>query len=129
MEQFYNDLAQFNSDGLLDQGEIDQLTKVYNTTVDGLAKQYDQIKQIAGLSDTNTASTNSLVGAIKGMTEQSAELLAGQFGAQRLTLVQIMSISTQQLNQLVLISNYAADIPNIKAVLQQMNSNGIKIRA
>lgn len=128
MEQFYNELAQFNSDGLLDQGEIDQLTKVYNTTVDGLAKQYDQIKQIAGLSDTNTASTNSLVGAIKGMTEQTGELLAGQFGGLRLTAASQLSIATQQLQQLNMIATYTADIPNLLALWRQINNTGIKIK-
>jgi hypothetical protein len=128
MEQFYNQLAAFNTDGLLDVGEIDQLKTIYNNTVDSLAKQYDQIKQISGLADNNSSNVNSLQGAIKGMTEATAELLAGQFGGLRLTAVQQLQIATQQLNVLNNIMAFTADIPNMLALWRQINVNGLKIR-
>jgi hypothetical protein len=44
------------------------------------------------------AGGNSLAGAIKGMNEQTAELLAGQLGAMRMIGIESMAIMRQNLD-------------------------------
>ena len=96
-----------------------------------LLQQYKQIQNalsFSGINSDSSSNQNTLKGATNDLTENTGELIAGQFGAFRITNMQILQNATQQLNQLVLLTNYAADIPNVKAILRDMQTNGIKIR-
>jgi hypothetical protein len=79
-------------------------------------------------ADTASANQNSLIGATGGATEQTTKLLAGQLGGQRLTLVQMMNISTQQLQQLNQITINTSYILSVDSRLREMQANGIKIK-
>lgn len=126
----YQELADLNKDGTLSAGDIAKFTTDAQNALTPLVDQFNILKQAASsvFADTTAANQNSLIGAASSATEQTTELLAGQMGAQRLTLVQIMNISTQQLQQLNMIATYTADIPNLLALWRQINNNGIKIK-
>ncbi len=130
IQSIYDQIGQLNSDGSLDAIDISQIKANYNATLSALLDKFNAVKQAAGsiFSDTASSSQNALTGSTSQATEQTTEILAGQMGALRITAAEHLQIATQSLNQLVLITNYAADIPNIKEILRQMNTNGIKIR-
>ena len=107
----------------------------------GLAKQFDdgltaaqQEAKTAGLDifqSTNNATsvTNSLAGQIKGITEDQANLLAGQFGGLRLTAIDQLKAAQQSNVYLSDIVFNTAMILQVKESLQRMELQGIKIRA
>jgi tape measure domain-containing protein len=99
LTDFFNEFADLSeSDGQLTQGEINTLKGVYNSIIDNAAAQFDQLQQIAGLNLSSQAGQgNALNGAIKGITEQQADLLAGQFAGLRLTAIDILSVTRNQL--------------------------------
>ncbi|MEO6610749.1 MAG: tape measure protein [Chitinophagaceae bacterium] len=99
LTDFFNEFATLTeSDGQLTQGEINTLQGVYNSIIDNAATQFDQLQQIAGLNlSSQSGQGNALSGAIKGITDQQADLLAGQFNALRLTAIDILAVSRNQL--------------------------------
>lgn len=129
-EPLYQELANLNSDGTLDSADIAKFTNDAQGALAPLIDQFNALKQAASsvFTDAATGGQNSLIGANSGTTEQTSELIAGQMGAQRLTLVQMMNISTQQLQQLTMIATYTADIPNLLALWRQISNNGLKIK-
>ncbi len=78
-------------------------------------------KKIAGDED------NSLTGAIKGMTQQQAELLAGQFGGLRITAFEQLAIAKSQLNTLNMIANNTSLLIQVEAYLRKIHVSGVKI--
>lgn len=99
-----NFLDQFSAasqtDNTLTTAEIDQLQTLYNSIINNASAQFDQLQQISGLNlgGGSSSQTNSLTGAIKGMTETQAELLAGQFGGLRLTALDHLNVGRRQLD-------------------------------
>jgi hypothetical protein len=88
-QQLFDLLATYNQDGIITQDEVDKFKDASADTISKITQQFDQLKQLSSLDFTgNSSNTNSLQGAIKGMTEQTAELWAGQMGAQRMTMVE-----------------------------------------
>lgn len=100
LKEFYEEFAAASqTDGQLTAGEIEQLQNLYNSIITNAQAQFDQLQQISGLNiSQNGASSNSLTGAIKGITEQQAELLAGQFGGLRITALEQLSVARRQLD-------------------------------
>ena len=73
------------------------------------------------------AGGNTLAGAIKGMTEQQAELLAGQFGGLRMTAIQQLQVMN---NSLIVFNRIEANTFNLvemRSILRSINNNGVKI--
>lgn len=100
-EQF---AAASQSDSQLTNSEIDNLNQVFNDIINNANTQFAQLQQIAGLNFGSSGSKgNSLTGAIKGITEQQADLLAGQFGGLRITALETLGVSKGQLTALNLI--------------------------
>ncbi len=102
LKAFFQDFADASeSGGQLDSSEVTRLRDQFNGMITNFNQQFQQIQQVAGIGFAGTgSSTNSLSGAIKGMTEQQAELLAGQFGGLRLTAIEILVVSRNQLSTL-----------------------------
>lgn len=87
----------------LTQTEIADLQSRYNQIIENAAKQFDQLQQIAGVNFSSSSSAagssnNTIQGSFKAITEDTANLLAGQFGGLRLTNVGILNVSTEQLS-------------------------------
>lgn len=108
MEAFFEQFAAAAESGdALTAPEIEELKKVFNSSMEDLNKKFEQLRQITGIdlsAGTNNAS-NSLAGAIKGITEQQAELLAAQFGGLRLATLEVQRLNSQMLSELTSIQN------------------------
>jgi hypothetical protein len=86
------------SDNTLSQSEIDNLHNTFNAIIANADQQFQQLQQISGLNLGGGSSTaNSVIGGIKSMTEQTAELLAGQFGGLRITALDQLNVARQAL--------------------------------
>lgn len=110
LNDFFDEFAAAaESDNQLTSGEVSQLNQMFNNIISNANEQFQQLQQIAGINfNSGSAATNSLTGAIKGITEQQAELLAGQFGGLRITALDALSVSRQQLTALGKIENNTA---------------------
>lgn len=125
-DQFAKDAE---SDGILTTSEIAQLRASYNATIEASRKQFDQLQQISGINfNSSDASANSVSGAIRGITQQQGDLLAGQFGGMRLSLIDQLNIAKSNLNILNQIANNTAFLINIDATLRKFDINGIKVK-
>jgi hypothetical protein len=103
LKDFFEEFANLSdSDGQLTQGEIDQLQQMYNTIINNASDQFDALQKVAGLNITGqNAGANSLTGAVKSITEDTANLLAGQIGGLRLTAMDQLNVSRTQLTALI----------------------------
>lgn len=118
----------------------DDLTSFF-TQYAGLTDEFDkQLKdaqaaaEAAGLqlfqnANDATSGANSLAGAFKGMSEQTADLLAGQFGGMRMTGVQQLALMNNQLNVLNRIADNTEFLRSLNANLAYMKNIGVKIVA
>lgn len=129
LQDFYNQFADFSaSDGVLTSDEVDQLKKVYNDIITNFSNQVDNLQAISGLNLSGASgATNSLAGAIKGITEDQAELLAGQFGGLRITAMDQLNMATRQFQVLQDIQRDTSNLPEMKDILRYFKLNGIKI--
>lgn len=129
--------ASFGQTG--DMNWADDLADFFNQ-YGGLTDQFNeqleaaqQAAEQAGLDifknqDPNSNS-NNLQGAISGMSEQTAEILAGQFGAIRVNSSQQLQIMTQQLTIFNNIERNTAQLFSIDNRLRMLETQGIKIRS
>jgi hypothetical protein len=134
IKEFFEEFAAASeSDGQLTSGEIAELKNVFNNIIGTASQQFEELQKIAGLNINSLGSgTNSLTGAIKGITEQQAELLAGQFGGLRLTAIDILAVSRQQLTVLNGIQiNTATTVVRLQTIIDKMvyyyETRGVKM--
>lgn len=123
---FYKKFAELSqaSGGALSADQITQLRNLYNSDINQFVSQIQQLQQISGGALGGTlGAANSLTGAIKGMTEQTAELLAGQFGGLRITAIEQLTISKQGLSLFESIqSNTANMVSRMDTLLSKFDS-------
>lgn len=125
LQEFYQQFAAASqSDNTLTAGEIEQLRTLYDTIIGNAQAQFDQLQQISGLNLTTGSSTsNSLTGAIKGITEQQAELLAGQFGGLRITALEHLAVGRRQLENLNQIQvNTSLTVARLVSLIEKFNA-------
>jgi len=127
---FYKQFSEFaQSDAVLTASEIDELKRQYNAMIADVGKQFDQLQQVTGMTVGSTQSnSNSLSGAIKGMTEQQAELLAGQFGGMRMTAIDQLNIATRSLQVHQQIEANTRRLHEIGDLLRRVELNGLKVK-
>lgn len=136
LKEFYDQFASFSqSDGILTQQEIEQLRNNFAGIIKNAGDQFDQLQQITnvGFTGSGSAGGNSLTGAIKGITETQANLLAGQFGGLRLTAMDILSVAKSQLEiQNKIQINTALSAERMAVVIERMQyyyeTVGVKIK-
>lgn len=106
-EQFAIDAQ---SGGGLDTTEVSNFTESINKTISDAALFAEQIQKATGVSLDNATQSNqnSLSGAIKGITAQQADLLAGQMGGLRLTALDQLHVAQSSLRNLQNIDNNTA---------------------
>lgn len=133
LKAFYEEFAANSaSDGVLTAGEIEELKKKFTDIIGNAATKFEDLKKITDLDFSATAgggatSPNSLSGAIRGITEQQADLLAGQFGGLRLTAIDQLKMATQSLGVLQEISFYTQNLITMNKTLTDFKINGIKL--
>lgn len=99
LDNFYKQWAESAKDGMTPE-ELTALNASFNEGIDNASAAWQAIvaqAKAAGIdlmnevdSETATASKNSLKGAIQGITEDTASLLAGQFNAIRINVIGIL---------------------------------------
>lgn len=125
-DQFAADAESGNS---LDLTEIDRLRQLYNSIIDNASQQFQQLQDIAGLNFGSMSSSggSTVSSAIRGMTEQQAELLAGQFGGLRITASEALKVAQSQLAALANIEVNTYRLHKIADILKRLEDNGIKV--
>lgn len=85
LKEWYRQFAAASeSGGVLTEQEISELENAYNSIVEGARQRFDEMQRIANLDFSgDVAGREGLQGAIKGITEETAGLIAGQFTAMR----------------------------------------------
>lgn len=97
LDEWYREFAKL-SEGGLNADEIAKLRASYMQIANNAGKAFEELKNIAGIDFGELANdANSLSGAIKGMSEDTASILAGQFNALRINSAEHLNVSRQAL--------------------------------
>lgn len=137
LDNLEKDMGYWNGDDFvfdgLTQAEIDRFKSAVgaaSSNFNQALKQYEEIFKDMGLDDTD----ESLTGAAKGISEESANILAGQMNAIRINQLDMAAIMRQQLQQLNQIAvntgynKYLSRIERIITILEQ-NQSGNTLRS
>lgn len=119
LTDFYAKYADYAaSNNSLDQSEINDLKKDWDTIVQTSLQAYDNMQQITGQALTSSALANkSLTGSIQGMSEETASVLAGQFNALRITQADSLMVCRNQLFELTAIkANTGATVEELRII-------------
>ena len=84
MQKLQDALYEMMGDGILSADERKTFQDMYMKVVSSSQEYMDMINQAGVNISTSTSSANSLSGAIKGATQESIDLLGGQFGGMRM---------------------------------------------
>ena len=101
LKPLYEDMSEVLNQGVdnLDENKVNQIAQQFNQVFRTSSKKLENLSKQLGtnLYDENAQQTshNSLKGAVKGITEQQADLLAGQFGGLRLAQLETNKINKQ----------------------------------
>lgn len=97
LDEWYREFAKL-SEGGLNADEIAKLRASYMQIANNAGKAFEELKNIAGIDFGELANdANSLSGAIKGMSEDTASILAGQFNALRINSAEHLNVARQAL--------------------------------
>lgn len=90
IKKFYEQFAEMSeSDGMLTESEIKQLQEMYTRIVENAEAQFENLQKISGLDFSTSeeeTSDNSLKGAFAKASQESIDLIGGQFGAMRVAM-------------------------------------------
>ncbi|AQW96635.1 hypothetical protein BBD31_01420 [Elizabethkingia anophelis] len=117
-------------------GSFDGLTKeereaIKQQGVDAMKKYTDALKEYEDLFGAASGSASSLEGAIKGMSEQTADLLAGQFNAIRINvgeILKVINVGQEHAKQnLFILSQIKGDTSNLIQIRKDISELNSKI--
>jgi hypothetical protein len=92
-KDFYKKFAEFSKDGL-NAGEIDKLKADYMAIAENGKAYAESMAQVTGIDfSKKTKEAGGTAGAIKGITTDQADLLAGQFGGLRISMIDLVGVS------------------------------------
>jgi hypothetical protein len=129
LKEFYDQFAEdAESDGVLSEEEIRKLRENFNSIIAAAGERFEELQQITGGALPGGSGGSNLSGAIKGITAQQADLLAGQFGGLRLTALEQLNTAIQGLRSLQNIEIYTANLVEVKAILSRLELTGIKVK-
>jgi hypothetical protein len=130
LKDFYDQFAGMaQSDNKLTAAEIERLRTIYNSIISNAATQFDQLQQLTNINLSGAGgSGNTLAGAIKGMSEQQADLLAGQFNGLRLTAFDQLNVAKASLLTLNQIENNTASmLVTMNGYYSKWDRTGLKV--
>lgn len=130
LKEFYNQFAvDAESDGILTEAEVAALQQRFDDIIGAAGKRFEELKKITNVDFTGDSGTGkSLSGAIRGITEQQADLLAGQFGGLRITALEHLRVGQQKLIVLQKIEYNTARLHDAVRILQDFQLNGLKVK-
>lgn len=129
LDKLEKDMGYWNGDDFvfdgLTQAEIDRFKSAVgaaSSNFNQALKQYEEIFKDMGLDDTD----ESLTGAVKGISEESANILAGQMNAIRINQLdtnEVLRQSLQALNTIAINTAYNKYLSRIERIITIMESN------
>lgn len=120
LNDFYSQFAKL-SEGGLTKDEIAQLRTAYTAIAENAAKAFEELKSITGIDFSSiTEDANSLSGAIKGMSEETANILAGQFNALRINSAEHLNVSRQALLHQIKTAQNTEDTVRMLALINNL---------
>lgn len=129
LDQLKKDMGYWNGDDFvfdgLTQAEIDRFKSAVgaaSSNFNQALKQYEEIFKDMGLDDTD----ESLTGAAKGISEESANILAGQMNAIRINQLdtnEVLRQSLQALNTIAINTSYNKYLSRIERIITILESN------
>lgn len=137
LDQLEKDMGYWNGDNFIFDGLSDEEITRFKASVGAATANFNNAMQLyedlfkeMGLDDTD----ESLTGAVKGVSEETANILAGQMNAIRINQLDMAAIMRQQLQQLNQIAvntgynKYLSRIERIITILEQ-NQSGNTLRS
>ena len=137
LDQLEQDMGYWNGDDFIFDGLSDEEIARFKASVGAATANFNNAMQLyedlfkeMGLDDTD----ESLTGAVKGVSEETANILAGQMNAMRINQLDMAAIMRQQLQQLNQIAvntgynKYLSRIERIITILEQ-NQSGNTLRS
>lgn len=129
LDKLEKDMGYWNGDDFvfdgLTQAEIDRFKSAVgaaSSNFNQALKQYEEIFKDMGLDDTD----ESLTGAAKGISEESANIIAGQMNAIRINQLdanEVLRQSLQALNTIAINTAYNKYLSRIERIITIMESN------
>lgn len=129
LDNLKKDMGYWNGDDFVFDGltkaEIDRFKSAVgaaSSNFNQALKQYEEIFKDMGLDDTD----ESLTGAAKGISEESANILAGQMNAIRINQLdanEVLRQSLQALNTIAINTSYNKYLSRIERIITIMESN------
>lgn len=120
LDEWYKNFAKL-SEGGLTADEVQQLRDAYMTIANNAEQYFENLREITGLTfDNPNGADGGLTGAIKGMSQETAELLAGQLGAIRINVADIAAYMAER--NIVINPNIEGfDISSINTLMASSN--------
>jgi DNA repair exonuclease SbcCD ATPase subunit len=129
LDNLEKDMGYWNGDDFVFDGltkaEIDRFKSAVgaaSSNFNQALKQYEEIFKDMGLDDTD----ESLTGAVKGISEESANILAGQMNAIRINQLdanEVLRQSLQALNTIAINTSYNKYLSRIERIITILESN------
>lgn len=129
LDNLEKDMGYWNGDDFVFDGltkaEIDRFKSAVgaaSSNFNQALKQYEEIFKDMGLDDTD----ESLTGAAKGISEESANILAGQMNAIRINQIdanEVLRQSLQALNTIAINTSYNKYLSRIERIITILESN------
>lgn len=129
LDKLEKDMGYWNGDDFvfdgLTQAEIDRFKSAVgeaSSNFNQALKQYEEIFKDMDLDDTD----ESLTGAVKGISEESANILAGQMNAIRINQLdanEVLRQSLQALNTIAINTSYNKYLSRIERIITILESN------
>jgi flagellar biosynthesis/type III secretory pathway protein FliH len=128
IEKFYNSFADVMDEGLTADKML-ELQQLWNKIIEGGIEGLDYLERITGMSlfPEVEETADQLAGAVKGITQESASIIAGQLNALRIGNAQVVTTVVEQLSVLRRIEINTRDISNIYNELKKPNNERVYV--
>lgn len=137
LDSLYSDMGYWSGDNFIFDGLTEQEIADFKAKVQAAANNYNQAldvyKDLFKDLEIEDDSEDSLTGAVKGVTEETADIIAGQMNAIRINQMEATQVLRQSLQALNTIANntaynrYLQDI--LSAVRELQRPSGDSLRA
>lgn len=136
LDQLESNMGYWNGDNFVFDGLTDSEIEAFKRKVQAAANNYNQalgiysdlFKDITGDEEDDT----SLTGAVKGVTEETASIVAGQMNAIRINQLEATAVlrqSLQQLNMIAANTQYNRYLVKIDRIISLLEKSGDSLRS
>lgn len=136
LDQLESDMGYWNGDDFVFDGLTDAEIEAFKRKVQAASNNFNQaldiykdlFKDITGDEDADT----SLTGAVKGVTEETASIVAGQMNAIRINQLEATAVlrqSLQQLNMIAANTQYNRYLVKIDRIISLLEKSGDSLRS